>query len=85
MRSCTSRSSPFGLAGVTVAQTKPVPFRPGPVICGLFVVFAPPVGYAVSNHCVKNWSSRALHDALGTGRWLRKTCSSCGSVMFPPP
>ena len=39
-------------------QLKPLPSRPGPVICGLFA--PPPAGYAVSNHCVKNWSSRAL-------------------------
>ena len=51
---------PFGLAGATCAQTKPVPFRPGPVIFGLLVVLAPPVGYAVSNHCGKNWSSRCV-------------------------
>ena len=36
--------SPLGLAGETCPQTKPVPLRPGPVICGLLVVFAPPVG-----------------------------------------
>ena len=76
---------PFGLAGETCAQTKPVPFRPGPVIVGLLVVFAPPAGKAVSNHCGKNWSSRALHDALGVGSQSRKACSSCGSVMLPPP
>ena len=81
--SCTSRCAPFGLAGVTLPQGKPGPFRPGPVSCGLFGVFAPPLGYGVSNHCVKNWVSRALHDALFTGRWPRKTSSSCGSRDVP--
>src|SRR5689334_13343402 len=45
--------APSGAAGTTCPQTKPVPFRPGPVIAGLLDVFAPPVGNAVSNHCVK--------------------------------
>jgi hypothetical protein len=76
---------PFGLAGETCPQTNPVPFSPGPEIFGLLVVAAPPAGKAVSNHCGKNWSSRWLHDALGVGSQSRKTDSSCGSVMFPPP
>ena len=59
---------------------KPGPFRPGPVICGLLPA---PLGYAVSSHCVKNEVSRALHDALFTGRCWRKMSSSCCSVMFP--
>jgi hypothetical protein len=67
---------PVGLTGFSCAQTNPVPLRPGPVIAGLFVVFRPPAGNAVSNHCGKNWSSRALHEALGTGSQLRKTASS---------
>ena len=52
---------------------------------GLFVVFAPPAGKEVSNHCGKNWSSRSLHDALGVGSHSRKTSWSCASVMLPPP
>jgi hypothetical protein len=76
---------PSGAAGETCAQTNPVPLSPGPLIFGLFVVFAPPVGKAVSNHCGKNWSSRWLHDALGTGSCPRNTSSSCCSVIEPPP
>ena len=71
---------PSGPAGETAAHVKPGPFRPGPVIWGLLPA---PLGYAVSNHCVKNEVSRALHDALFTGRCWRKMSSSCGSVMFP--
>src|SRR5580765_3809929 len=74
---------PSGLAGVTAPHGKPGPLSPGPVSCGL--LRPAPLGYAVSNHCVKKSVSRELQDALCTGRWLRKTSSSWGSVMFFPP
>ena len=38
-----------------------MPFRPGPVTFGLFMVFAPPAGNTVSNHSGKNWQRRGSH------------------------
>ena len=47
---------------------KPGPFRPGPVICGLLRLA--PLGYARVEPLREERVSRALHDALCTGRWL---------------
>ena len=45
----------------------------------------PPDGYAVSNHWVKNWPSRASQLLLCTGSHWRKAASSCASLMLDPP
>ena len=54
------------------------------MICGLFVALLG-AGYAVSNHCVKNWSSFAWQASLWFGSHWWKTFSSCASVIDPPP
>src|SRR2546430_16043702 len=52
-------------------------------MAGLLV--PPPLGYAVSNHWVKNWLSLFSQAALLFGSQCRKPASSCGSVVWPPP
>jgi hypothetical protein len=53
------------------------------VICGLFELL--PLGYGVSNHCVKNVSSFVWHSGLWLCRAWWNSASSCGSVIVPPP